>query len=47
MTERRVQQLTKNYRDAEEVPALNPNSRSRTHLSDEQKAIIDKHREKT
>ena len=47
ITERRVQQLTKVYRDTGEVPTLNPNRRMKTHLSDEQKAIIDKVWEET
>ena len=42
ITGRRVQQLTKVYRDTGKVPTLNPNRRPKTHLSDEQKAIIDK-----
>ena len=47
ITERRVQQLTKMYRDTGEFPKLNPNRRPKTHLSDEQKAIIDKVWEET
>ena len=34
ITERRVQQLTKMYRDTGEFPKLNPNRRPKTHLSD-------------
>jgi hypothetical protein len=41
ITERRIQQLTKIYCDIVEDPTLNPNRRPKTHLSDEQKAIID------
>ena len=47
ITERRVQQLTKMYRDTGEFSKLNPNRRPKTHLSDEQKAIIDKVWEET
>ncbi|NQE44654.1 hypothetical protein C5S31_01355, partial [ANME-1 cluster archaeon GoMg2] len=45
--ERRVQQQTKIYCDIEEVPTLNPNRELKTHLSAEQKAIIDEFWEET
>lgn len=41
ITERRVQQLTKMYRDTGEFLKLNQSRRPKTHLSDEQKAISD------
>ncbi|NQE45316.1 hypothetical protein C5S31_04755 [ANME-1 cluster archaeon GoMg2] len=47
LTERRIQQQTKIYCDTEEVPTLNPNREPKTHLSDEQKAIIDEFWEET
>jgi transposase len=47
ITERRVQQLTKMYRDTGEIPKLNPNRRQKTHLSDEQEVIIAKARGET
>jgi putative transposase len=47
VSERRVQQLTKMYRDTEVIPTLKPNRRPKTYLSDDQKAIIDKAWEET
>jgi hypothetical protein len=41
VTERRVQQLVKMYRDNCVMPRLNPNRRPKTCLTEEQKAVID------
>jgi len=41
ITERRVQQLTKIYRDTGKIPKLKTNRRPKTHLCGAQKATID------
>lgn len=47
VTERRVQQLVKMYRDNGVMPRLNPNRRPKTCLTEEQKAVIDEGWEET
>jgi len=47
VTERRVQQLVKMYRDNGVMPRLNPNRRPKTCLKEEQKAVIDEGWEET
>ena len=44
---RRVQQLVKYYKDSGKTPELKKERRSRTYLSEEQKAAIDKAFEET
>jgi putative transposase len=42
VSQRRVQQLVKIYRDTGEYPTLNPNRRPKTYLTEEEKDIIEK-----
>ena len=42
VTQRRVQQLVKEYKDTGKIPELNPKRRPKTELTDEQKKAIDK-----
>ena len=42
VSQRRIQQLVKAYRDTGEYPTLNPNRRPRTYLTEEEKNIIEK-----
>jgi putative transposase len=42
VSQRRVQQLVKVYRDTGEYPKLNPNRRPKTYLSEEEKDIIER-----
>ncbi|HUV80837.1 MAG TPA: hypothetical protein VMW40_08495 [Candidatus Bathyarchaeia archaeon] len=41
VTERRVQQLVRRYRDTGVIPRLSPNRRPKTSLTEEQKVVID------
>jgi len=42
VSQRRIQQLVKAYRDTEKYPKLNPNRRPRRYLTNEEKKIIEK-----
>ena len=47
VSQRRVQQLVKIYRDTGEYPTLNPNRRPKKHLTEEEKDIIEKARKES
>jgi len=40
VSQRRIQQLVKIYKETGEYPVLNPERRPKTHLTDDQKKII-------